>query len=107
MSAPGAKSEAALRAAMARLFDGRPEPTDGALTVPNLAREAGVSRATANRAVGLLAKFRRPKRVTVGPPRGPSRSASAHSKPSCAPYAAPRSPNCAASSARSPSTSRC
>ena len=58
MSALGAKSEAALRAAMARLLDGRPERTDGALTVANLAREAGVSRATANRAVGLLAEFR-------------------------------------------------
>jgi hypothetical protein len=58
MSALGAKSEAALRAAMARLLDGRPERTDGALTVSNLAREAGVSRATANRAVGLLAEFR-------------------------------------------------
>lgn len=58
MSALGAKSEAALRAAMARLLDGRPERTDGALTVSNLAREAGVSRATANRAVGLLVEFR-------------------------------------------------
>ena len=58
MSALGAKSEAALRAAMARLLDGRPERTDGALTVSNLAREAGVSRATANRAADLLAEFR-------------------------------------------------
>ncbi len=58
MSALGAKSEAALRAAMARLLDGRPEHTDGALTVSNLAREAGVSRATANRAADLLAEFR-------------------------------------------------
>lgn len=54
----GPKSEAALRAAMARLLDGRPERTDGALTVANLAREAGVSRATANRAADLLAEFR-------------------------------------------------
>ncbi|UQR64878.1 hypothetical protein LRP30_06140 [Bradyrhizobium sp. C-145] len=59
MTAPiGSKSEAALRAAMARLLDGRPERTDGALTVANLAREAGVSRATANRAADLLAEFR-------------------------------------------------
>ncbi len=43
---------------MARLLDGRPERTDGALTVANLAREAGVSRATANRALDLLAEFR-------------------------------------------------
>ncbi|WP_245331648.1 hypothetical protein [Bradyrhizobium sp. NAS80.1] len=47
-----------MRAAMARLLDGRPERTDGALTVANLAREAGVSRATANRAADLLAEFR-------------------------------------------------
>lgn len=58
MTASGPKSEAALRVAMARLLDGRPERTDGALTVSNLAREAGVSRATANRAVDLLAEFR-------------------------------------------------
>ena len=58
MTALGPKSEAALRAAMARLLDGRPERTDGALTVSNLAREAGVSRATANRAVDVLAEFR-------------------------------------------------
>ncbi|MEY9586105.1 hypothetical protein ABIA15_004926 [Sinorhizobium fredii] len=107
MSALGAKSEAALRAAMARLLDGRPERTDGALTVSNLAREAGVSRATENRAVGLLAEFRAAEaRHRRSSPR-PSRSASAHSKPSCAPCAAPRTPNCAALSARSPSTSRC
>lgn len=59
MTAPiGSKSEAALRAAMSRLLDGRPEHTDGALTVTNLAREADVSRATANRAAYLLAEFR-------------------------------------------------
>ena len=58
MTSLGPKSEAALRAGMARLLDGRPERTDGALTVSNLAREAGVSRATANRAIDLLAAFR-------------------------------------------------
>ena len=58
MTSLGPKSEAALRAGMARLLDGRPERTDGALTVSNLAREAGVSRATANRAIDLLAEFR-------------------------------------------------
>ncbi len=58
MTSLGPKSEAALRAAMARLLDGRPDRTDGALSVSNLAREAGVSRATANRAVDLLAEFR-------------------------------------------------
>ena len=58
MTSLGPKSEAALRAGMARLLDGRPERTDGALTVSNLAREACVSRATANRAIDLLAEFR-------------------------------------------------
>ncbi|ODU54844.1 MAG: hypothetical protein ABS99_08600 [Acetobacteraceae bacterium SCN 69-10] len=58
MTALGPKSQAALRAAMKRLLDGRPERTDGALTVANLAREAGVSRATANRAGDLLAELR-------------------------------------------------
>lgn len=43
---------------MKRLLAGRPERTDGALTIVNLAREAGVSRATANRAGDLLAEFR-------------------------------------------------
>jgi hypothetical protein len=52
-------TEEALREAMARLLAGRPVKTDGHLTVVNLAIEAGVSRATANRAAGLLADFRR------------------------------------------------
>ena len=43
---------------MARLLDGRPERTDDALTVSNLAYEAAVSRAAANRAADLLAEFR-------------------------------------------------
>jgi hypothetical protein len=43
---------------MARLLEGRPDRTEGALTVANLALEAGVSRATANRAADLLAEFR-------------------------------------------------
>lgn len=58
MTALGPESEAALKAAMERLLTGRPERTNGALTIANLAREAGVSRATANRADDLLAKFR-------------------------------------------------
>jgi hypothetical protein len=48
----------ALEEAMQRLLEGRPVRTDGALTVANLAREAGVSRATANRATDILARFR-------------------------------------------------
>ncbi len=47
-----------LRDAMARLLSNRPVRTDGRLTVANLAREAGVCRATANRAETVLKEFR-------------------------------------------------
>lgn len=50
-------TERKLRAAMDRLCDGISQRTDGQLTVSNLAREAGVSRATANRAEAVLADF--------------------------------------------------
>ncbi|ARH94392.1 hypothetical protein STRMOE7_33465 [Streptomyces sp. MOE7] len=40
------KTAAALRAAMTRLFEGRPQRTDGRLTKENLSKEAQVSRAT-------------------------------------------------------------
>ncbi|MFE3280704.1 hypothetical protein [Nocardia sp. NPDC059239] len=49
---------AALQKALERLLDGEPTCTDGELTVANLAREAGVSRATANRATAILARLR-------------------------------------------------
>lgn len=52
------KTEDALRVAMKRLLEGTSEHTDGRLTVANLAREAAVSRATANRATAILAEFR-------------------------------------------------
>lgn len=52
-----AKTAAVLRAAMARLIAGRPERTDGRLTKENLWREAQVSRATMNRAHGVLAEW--------------------------------------------------
>lgn len=51
----------ALGEAMARLLDGCPRVTDGRLTVVNLAIEAGVSRATANRASEVLEAFSRAK----------------------------------------------
>lgn len=51
-------AEHALRAAMQRLLSGSAVRTDGRLTVVNLAIEAGVSRATANRATAVLAEFR-------------------------------------------------
>ena len=52
------KTDTALRAAMTRLLAGQPLRTDGRLTVSNLAREAGVGRASANRATGILNEFR-------------------------------------------------
>ncbi|MCX4391461.1 hypothetical protein OG887_00590 [Streptomyces sp. NBC_00053] len=48
------KTEKALREAMEQLFTGRPVRTDGKLTKQNLWREAGVSRATMNRATAVL-----------------------------------------------------
>ncbi|AQA21731.1 iclR helix-turn-helix domain protein [Rhodococcus sp. MTM3W5.2] len=58
MSGVSADSAAALDNALQRLLGGQPLRTDGALTVTNLAREAGVSRATANRATDTLARLR-------------------------------------------------
>ncbi|MFI2207597.1 hypothetical protein ACH47Z_44540 [Streptomyces sp. NPDC020192] len=52
-----ATAEKALREAMERLFTGRPIRTDGKLTKQNLWREAGVSRATMNRATAVLADW--------------------------------------------------
>ncbi len=60
MTAPVSQSaEQALRAAMQRLLSGSAVRTDGRLTIVNLAIEAGVSRATANRATTVLTEFRR------------------------------------------------
>jgi hypothetical protein len=54
----GTSTEQALRGALTRLVSGNATGTDGRLTVANLAREAGVSRATANRAPAILAELR-------------------------------------------------
>lgn len=43
---------------MQRLLEGRPVRSDGELTIANLAREAGVSRATAYRATDIIDRFR-------------------------------------------------
>ncbi|MEU9714403.1 hypothetical protein [Streptomyces sp. NPDC047976] len=51
------KVAAALRSAMTRLFEGRPQRTDGRLTKENLYKEAQVSRATMNRAHAILAEW--------------------------------------------------
>jgi uncharacterized coiled-coil DUF342 family protein len=50
-------TERKLREAMEHLLNGTAPRTDGQLTVSNLAKEAGVSRATANRAEAVLAEF--------------------------------------------------
>ncbi|MFJ8677734.1 hypothetical protein [Streptomyces sp. NPDC093589] len=52
-----AHTAAALRAAMKRLFDGKPQRTDGRLVKENLWQEAQVSRATMNRATAILAEW--------------------------------------------------
>ncbi len=59
VASTGASPETAraLRAAMQRLFAGKPQRTDGRLTKENLWREAQVSRATMNRAQPILAEW--------------------------------------------------
>jgi len=52
-------TEQALRSAMDRLVSGNARHCDGELTVSNLAREASVSRATANRAAEVVAELHR------------------------------------------------
>ncbi|MGW5401960.1 hypothetical protein [Streptomyces sp. NPDC003952] len=52
-----ARTETALREAMARLFAGKPSRTDGRLTKDNLAKEADVSPATMFRAKTVLADW--------------------------------------------------
>ncbi len=50
-------TEKKLRDAMERLLAGKPNRTDGRLTKNNLHVEAGVSRATMNRALGVIADW--------------------------------------------------
>ncbi|MDR3083730.1 MAG: hypothetical protein LBV60_22910 [Streptomyces sp.] len=69
-----------LRAAMERLLTGRPTCTDGRLIKENLYREAGVSRATMNRAHGILAEWDR-------------RTAASEPEPRARPAATTNSPN--------------
>jgi hypothetical protein len=57
MSDVGAATEAKLRKAMERLLNGAAVNSDGRLTKSNLAKEAGVSRATMHRANALLAEW--------------------------------------------------
>jgi hypothetical protein len=57
MSEVGAATEAKLRNAMERLLNGTAINSDGRLTKSNLAKEAGVSRATTLRADAVLAEW--------------------------------------------------
>jgi hypothetical protein len=57
MSEVGAATEARLRDAMERLLNGTAVNSDGRLTKSNLAKEAGVSRATMHRANALLVEW--------------------------------------------------
>jgi len=50
-------TEKALREAMSRLIAGQPRHTDGTFSKENLYREAGVSRATMNRATTVIAEW--------------------------------------------------
>ena len=80
MKPVSAATEQALREAMARLLYGCPRVADGRLTVVNLAIEAGVSRATANRASEVLEAFRhavaesRARRNATDRPAGTARA---------------------------------
>mgnify|MGYP000346569190 CR=1 FL=1 len=57
MTAVSPATEKKLRDAMQRLLAGHPKRTDGRLTKTNLHVEAGVSRATMNRAEGVIADW--------------------------------------------------
>lgn len=59
MKPVSASTEKALREALTRLVSGDASKANGRLTVAGLAREAGVSRATANRAPAILAGLRK------------------------------------------------
>lgn len=80
MKPVSAATEQALREAMGRLLEGCPRVADGRLTVVNLAIEAGVSRATANRAFEVLEAFRhtvantRARRNVTDQPAGMARA---------------------------------
>ena len=74
MKAVSAQTEAALRAALARLVEGRATKTDVSLSAANLAQEAEVARATVHRAVAILAELRTLQNVDQARPSPPERS---------------------------------
>ncbi|MCW1825000.1 hypothetical protein OLG66_29205 [Mycobacterium senegalense] len=57
MTTVGPATEQKLRDAMERLLAGKPKRTDGRLTKANLHTEAGISRATMNRAAAVIADW--------------------------------------------------
>jgi hypothetical protein len=57
MTGVSTATAAALEAALQRLLDDAPTRTDGELTIAKLAREAGVSRAAANRATDIVTRL--------------------------------------------------
>lgn len=73
MKPVSAQTEAALRAALARLIEGRATRTDGRLSAANLAREAEVARTTVHRAVAILAELKAVQSVGRAPPTPPER----------------------------------
>lgn len=73
MKPVSASTERALRAALHRLVSGNPTRTDGRLTIANLAREAGLGRATANRAGDVAADLRSAAAGSVRERRSPPR----------------------------------
>jgi hypothetical protein len=70
------KTERALREAMDRLFHHRPQRTDGRLIKDNLWKEAGVSRATMNRATTVLTEWDQ-RQAAAGEPGQPRKKQSA------------------------------
>jgi uncharacterized coiled-coil protein SlyX len=64
---------AALRAAMNRLFAGKPQRTDGRLVKENLRREADVSHATMHRALKIMAEWDDLKAIRGGVTVGEAR----------------------------------
>jgi hypothetical protein len=66
------KTERALREAMNRLFSHKPRRTDGRLIKDNLWKEAGVSRATMNRATTILAEWDQ-RQAAAGAPGQPQK----------------------------------
>lgn len=67
------QTETALRAALVRLVERRPTRTNGRLSVANLAREAGLARATVYRAAAILAELNALQSVGRSRPTPPER----------------------------------